>query len=409
MVKLEKPLGIGLSKPFKFQPGWFFHPDFPGIVHGAWRGGQSLDNAIQSFTNSAEQWNREVFGNFFSHRKKIEARLNGVQMALANRPNNFLVELERSMRKEYVDVKELIDEFWAMKARVNWRKRIRITSLKNSIGNCIIEENEVVDYIRRWYINLYTTDMKDSQRKVGDIPNWPVKLSEEEAQVLALPIEEREIKNGLWALKAFKGPGPDGLHVGFYQRFWIIMRKSVVEVKRLRSFLDSLISPLQATFVPGQKGVDNAIIIQELLHMLSLKKGKVGCMEVLGFFIKDKCDAKLWDPVKMSRGGLAVSHLFFVDDLVLFAKVDMKNCISMLDALEGFYGISGQKISKVKSRVYFSPNVDGNKREELCKVLGIWSTPKLGKVVLAHSVLTTILACVMQSTLLPNRTLEALD
>lgn len=62
-------------------------------------------------------------------------------------------------------------------------------------------------------------DMKDSQRIVWDIPNWPVRLSEEEAQALALPIEERGIKDGLWALKAFKAPGPDGLHARFYQRF----------------------------------------------------------------------------------------------------------------------------------------------------------------------------------------------
>ena len=74
-----------------------------------------------------------------------------------------------------------------------------------------------------------------------------------------------------------------------------------------------------------------------------------------------------------------VSHLYFVDDLVLFAKADMKNCIGMLDAHEGFYGILGQKISKEKSRTYFSPDVDGNKREELFEVLGIQSTPKLGK------------------------------
>ena len=111
MIKLEKPLGIGLSRPFKFQPGWLSHPNFNMIVRDAWRGGQSLDNAVQFFTNSTKQWNREVFENLFSYRKKIEARLNGVQKALANRPNDFLVELERSLRKDYVDVKELIDEF----------------------------------------------------------------------------------------------------------------------------------------------------------------------------------------------------------------------------------------------------------------------------------------------------------
>lgn len=144
-----------------------------------------------------------------------------------------------------------------------------------------------------------------------------------------------------------------------------------------------------------------------------------------------------------------MSHLFFADDLVLFVKADMKNCINVLDALEGFCGISRQKINKEKSRVYFSPNVDGNKREELCEVLGFRSTPKLGKylgfplkqpgsrgrdfdfivervqaklagwkghllsfagkVVLAQSVLTTILTYIMQNTMLPSRTLEALD
>lgn len=55
-------------------------------------------------------------------------------------------------------------------------------------------------------------------------------MSEGEAQALASPIEDREIKDGLWALKAFKAPRPDGLHVGFYQRFWMITGKSIVKL-----------------------------------------------------------------------------------------------------------------------------------------------------------------------------------
>ncbi|KAL0005366.1 hypothetical protein SO802_012927 [Lithocarpus litseifolius] len=596
LLNLEKPLGLGLVRPFRFQPGWLSHPGFPSIVRNAWRDNQDLDIAVTSFTASARRWNKEVFGNLFGRRKRIEARLKGVQKALAERPSESLLELDRTLRLEHGEVKELINEFWAMKSRLNWlvsgernttffhasvlnrRRRNRITRLSDNVGNLIVDEREVAEYIRRWYVNMYTTEMGESQRRSWDIPNWQVKLSEEEGQVLASPVTDQEIKDGLWALKSFKAPGPDGLHAGFYQRFWLLTGKSVIEtvrkvfetgavpaflnttlitlipkhsgaitlgsyrpislcntiykiiskviVARLRPYLGKIISPMQAAFVPGRKGVDHAIIVQELLHSLSLKKGKRGfmavkidlekaydriewsfvrdtlalfnippglskvimscistssievlfnggalaafnpsrgirqgdplspyifimCMEVLGFLIRDKCDSNLWDPVSASRGGLAFSHLFFADDLVLFGRADRKNCLSMMDTLDCFCSISGQKINKDKSRIYFSPNIDAGKREELCGIMGMRSTPNLGKylgfplkqpgsssqdynfviervqaklagwkgnllsfagrIVLAQSVLTTVPSYTMQNVMLPNRVLASLD
>ena len=49
-------------------------------------------------------------------------------------------------------------------------------------------------------------------------------------------------------------------------------------VARLRPHLDKIISPFQSAFVPEKKGVDNTIIVQEMIHTLSRKKGKVGYM-----------------------------------------------------------------------------------------------------------------------------------
>ena len=141
-------------------------------------------------------------------------------------------------------------------------------------------------------------------------------------------MSEEEIKATLWSLKAFKAPKLDGLHAGFFQRFWLTVGSSVInEVKnvfadrrvpdylntihiafipkiqgpetlnnyrpislcntvykivskiivaRLRLYLDKLISPCQSTFTSGRKGIDNAIIVQEVIHSLSKKKGKIG-------------------------------------------------------------------------------------------------------------------------------------
>lgn len=103
------------------------------------------------------------------------------------------------------------------------------------------------------------------------------------------------------------------------------------------------------------------------------------CMEVLGALITEKCEAKLWDPVKVAPRGIAFSHLFFTDDLVLFAKADKKNCIAIKDAIETFCVLYGQKVSDEKSCVFFSPNISREAREELCSTLGYRSTPALGK------------------------------
>lgn len=83
--------------------------------------------------------------------------------------------------------------------------------------------------------------------------------------------------------------------------------------------------------------------------------------------------------MKSARGGLAFSHLFYVDDLVLFAKVDLANCLTIREVLDDFCGKSSQTISEAKSRVYFSPNVDGDLRDSLCNTLGFQSTPNLGR------------------------------
>ena len=102
-------------------------------------------------------------------------------------------------------------------------------------------------------------------------------------------------------------------------------------------------------------------------------------MEVLGHLIEEKCKDKVWIPVKASRSRIAFSHLFFADDLVLFARADGSNCSAMREALDVFCIKSSQSISEAKYRVFFSPNVDKDTREALCDILGFSSTPNLGK------------------------------
>ena len=54
---------------------------------------KDLPGAVTRFTQKAQIWNKEVFGNIFVRKRQIMARLLGTQRALANNPNNFLINL----------------------------------------------------------------------------------------------------------------------------------------------------------------------------------------------------------------------------------------------------------------------------------------------------------------------------
>ena len=60
---------------------------------------------------------------------------------------------------------------------------------------------------------------------------------------------------------------------------------------------------------------------------------------------------------KSLKRQIGISHLFFADDLILFAKVDEDSCEAISEVLDEFCEESGQKVSVEKSRIYFSPNV----------------------------------------------------
>ena len=103
------------------------------------------------------------------------------------------------------------------------------------------------------------------------------------------------------------------------------------------------------------------------------------CMEFLGYLVEKKCSEGNWCPLKASWGNVGISHLYFTNDLILFAKVSNEACEAISDVLQEFCSESRQKISVKKSRIYFSSNVDPIMKEGVCDKLGMQATTCLGK------------------------------
>ena len=103
------------------------------------------------------------------------------------------------------------------------------------------------------------------------------------------------------------------------------------------------------------------------------------CMERVSSIIQAAVDAAKWKPIKLSRNGPALTHLFFSDDLILLAKASVDQLKEVMNFLETFCIMSGQKVSLQKSNICFSNNVSAEEAKELAKTVDIPLTKDLGR------------------------------
>lgn len=75
--------------------------------------------------------------------------------------------------------------------------------------------------------------------------------------------------------------------------------------------------------------------------------------------------------MKASKDNVEISHLFFVVDLMLFARANDIGAEAIKEVLAKFCEESRQLISTKKSRIYFSPNIHEGVKDKICTTLGI--------------------------------------
>ena len=123
------------------------------MVQHAWSENRGLHTAISDFVIRAKKWNSEVFGNLFTRKRRVLARLIGAQKVLAENPNGFLIDLEKKLIEEYSLIMLQEEEYWALKSRLNAANfgdrntaffhvttvvrchRNKIRCIKDSVGN----------------------------------------------------------------------------------------------------------------------------------------------------------------------------------------------------------------------------------------------------------------------------------
>ncbi|XP_004301578.1 PREDICTED: uncharacterized protein LOC101313223 [Fragaria vesca subsp. vesca] len=134
-----------------------------------------------------------------------------------------------------------------------------------------------------------------------------------------------------------------------------------------------LISPNQVSYVPGRNISDNVMIAHKRCYS-SLKNPKM-----LSDLIHSAVEYGHWKSVNASQSGPRISHLFFVDDLMLFAEATEHQAYGLKTCLDNFCAISGQIISYEKSLIFCSPNTTKTMASSISATCGSPLTSDLGK------------------------------
>ncbi|GKV40167.1 hypothetical protein SLEP1_g47835 [Rubroshorea leprosula] len=479
------------DKPFRLEKFWLDHESFKDLVLKDWSNPYlSFYLCSVAFKDSCISWSKATFPNFHKKKRELLAQLDGIQRTLQHGNNPFLLNLEDILSKEYQTILKYEEDLWFMKSRVQWiqkgdknskffhvstikrRSHNRILGLKDLNGNWCFDAKDINSLITSHFRNLYNSSHVQSfDDSYMDILNGPSILSSSWHHLSNIP-SQREVWTALNTMQPFKAPGPDGLHVGFFLKYWEFLKEKLcyeisnifssasmtsswnssllalipkvnkpesvsqfrpiglcnisykivtkIIVLRLKPIMDSLVSPMQASFIPGRNGVDNVTLLREFIYSFSRKKGRQGEMiikldlekaydclewsfvrETLIFFnfppnlialimscissanmaciVNGDVQNGHWKGAKLGRSGPIISHLFFADDLIFIGKASIANASHLKNLLSFFCSRSRQNINQSKSKILFSKNTDDLTKFNICHTLGFAETNSFGK------------------------------
>ena len=76
--------------------------------------------------------------------------------------------------------------------------------------------------------------------------------------------------------------------------------------------------------------------------------------------------------MKLNKIGPDLSHLFFVDDLLLFTEASMEQASVIQQCLDDFCDVSRQKVNKDKTRIFFLEEIQPFRIFEYLWKIGIF-------------------------------------
>ncbi|GKD51539.1 putative RNA-directed DNA polymerase, eukaryota, reverse transcriptase zinc-binding domain protein [Tanacetum coccineum] len=280
--------------------------------------------------------------------------------------------------------------------------------LRNHARRCLEPKD-----IKSSFLDFYKGKLSFYDSSVFFPPMLPAhRLSIVDREFLESMVSMVEIKATVWDCGSQKAPRPDGYSFMFIKNFWNRLKHDIqsffglffsllivakILANRLSKVIDSIISPEQYALITGRQILDGPLILKVPSYVLdrlgfgikwrnrikagltsarssilinesptsefSLKRGLrqedplspflfIIIMEDLHMALNDGLAANMFHGVKVGSQGMHLSHLFYVDNDIIFSEWNLNAMENIIWILNIFYIASGLKIKIHRSNVY---------------------------------------------------------
>ena len=83
--------------------------------------------------------------------------------------------------------------------------------------------------------------------------------------------------------------------------------------------------------------------------------------------------------VSICRNGPKLTYLFFADDSLLFYRSTIHDCQKVMDILSSYEAVSGQKLNRNKTALFFSKSTPGDMQRQIMEILGVTELKQYAK------------------------------
>lgn len=79
LITLHEESNREYIRPFRFECAWLLHSNFKENLKASWKSEESLSSNISKLKESLGSWRKEIFGSIQANKRKLLARICGIQ------------------------------------------------------------------------------------------------------------------------------------------------------------------------------------------------------------------------------------------------------------------------------------------------------------------------------------------